>query len=180
MNNQVDEVHIVKFLVVTFFALGASACSTTLSPDVVPVSNFNSEKYLGKWYEVARIENGFEEGLSKVTAEYSRREGGGITVLNRGFEAEDNEWEEAKGKAFFVDTEEKGHLKVSFFGPFYGPYVIFELAPDYSYSFVTNHNKKYLWLLSRTPEISDETRTLFIKRIKEMNFDTDELVWVDH
>lgn len=156
-----------------------SACSTTLDADVVPVSNFEADRYLGKWYEIARIENRFEKGLSQVTAEYSRRDDGGIKVVNRGFEAEDNEWDEANGKAFFVDDLDIGHLKVSFFGPFYGPYVVFELDPDYRYSFVTNHNKKYLWLLSRTPEVSEDVKARFMNRINEMGFKTDKLIWVE-
>lgn len=156
-----------------------SACSTTLDADVVPVSNFEADRYLGKWYEIARIENRFEKGLSQVTAEYSRRDDGGIKVVNRGFEAEDNEWDEANGKAFFVDDSDIGHLKVSFFGPFYGPYVVFELDPDYRYSFVTNHNKKYLWLLSRTPEVSEDVKARFMNRINEMGFKTDKLIWVE-
>lgn len=156
-----------------------SACSTTLDTDVVPVSNFEADRYLGKWYEIARIENRFEKGLSQVTAEYSRREDGGIKVVNRGFEAEDNEWDVASGKAFFVSDSDIGHLKVSFFGPFYGPYVVFELDPDYRYSFVTNHNKKYLWFLSRTPEVPEDVKARFMNRINEMGFKTDKLIWVE-
>jgi len=155
------------------------ACSTTLAPDVVSVSNFDADRYLGKWYEIARIENRFEKGLSNVTAEYSLREDGNINVLNRGFDEDDQEWEDAKGKAFFVGDTDQGHLKVSFFGPFYGPYIVFELDQNYRYSFVTNNDKKYLWLLSRTPTISDELKSKFNNKINEMGFKTEKLIWVE-
>lgn len=155
------------------------ACSTTLAPDVKPVADFQADKYLGKWYEIARIENRFEKNLINVTADYSRREDGGIKVLNRGYNTKKGKWDEAKGKAFFVGEPDVGHLKVSFFGPIYGPYVVFELDENYQYSFVTNHNKKYLWLLSRTPEIADDVRQKFEERLAEMNFDTEKLIWVE-
>lgn len=156
-----------------------SACSTTLDPNVVPVTNFKTDRYLGQWYEIARIENRFEKGLTQVTANYSKREDGGIKVLNRGYNKKKEKWKDVTGKAYFVDNESIGHLKVSFFGPIYGPYVVFELDENYQYSFVTNHNKKYLWLLSRTPEISDSVKSKFMNKINDMGFDTEKLIWVD-
>ena len=160
-------------------ALFFSACSTTLDPDIVPVENFKTDRYLGKWYEIARIENRFEKDLTQVTAEYTRRDDAGIKVVNRGYNAKKQKWNEATGKAFFVENENTGYLKVSFFGPFYGPYVIFELDEDYQYSFVTNHNKKYLWLLARTPEVSEAVKDKFMSRIHQMGFETQNLIWVD-
>uniref|UniRef100_UPI00053C87D8 lipocalin family protein n=1 Tax=Vibrio cholerae TaxID=666 RepID=UPI00053C87D8 len=94
---------------------------------VKPVSGFELNNYLGKWYEVARLDHSFERGLSQVTAEYSARNDGDISVLNRGYSEEKGEWKEAEGKAYFVDGSTDGYLKVSFFGPFYGSYVVFEL-----------------------------------------------------
>ena len=110
---------------------------------------------------------------------YSKRKRGGIKVLNKGYDTEKGKWDVAEGKAFFVDGEDKGHLKVSFFGPFYGPYVIFELDENYAHSFVTNHNKKYLWLLARTPEVSDQVKDKFLIKIRGMGFDETNLIWVD-
>ncbi len=167
---------IAVFLLVSFLFAG---CSTTLAPDVVPVSNFQADRYLGKWYEVARIDNRFEKGLSQVTAQYTRREDGGIDVVNRGYKAKDEKWKDAVGKAYFVDGPDKGHLKVSFFGPFYGPYVVFDLDSEYQHSFVTNHNKKYLWLLSRNPKLPQSVKDRFELKVKEMNFNTEKLIWVD-
>ena len=98
-----------------------------LPDSVTPVKDFEVQKYLGKWYEIARLDHSFERGLEQVTAEYSLREDGGIRVRNRGFSTEKDQWQEAEGKAYFVSDETEGYLKVSFFGPFYGSYVIFEL-----------------------------------------------------
>ena len=156
-----------------------SACTTTLDPDIVPVSNFKADKYLGQWYEIARIENRFEKGLSQVTANYSYRENGSIKVVNRGYNSKKEKWKEAVGKAYFVGDENTGHLKVSFFGPIYGPYVVFELDENYQNSFVTNHNKKYLWFLSRDPEVTPVMKEKFLNKINDMGFDTEDLVWVD-
>ena len=115
---------------------------------VKPVDNFELDRYLGKWYEIARLDHSFERGLSKVTAHYSLRDDGGINVINRGFSAEKNAWKEALGKAYFVNDADEGHLKVSFFGPFYGSYIVFELdTAGYQYAFISGPDKDYLWLL---------------------------------
>ena len=151
-------------------------------PDSVqPVTGFELERYLGKWYEVARLDHSFEKGLSQVTAEYSLREDGGVSVLNRGFSESENEWKEAEGKAYFVNSDSEGYLKVSFFGPFYGSYVIFELDHEnYQYAFVSGPNTKYLWLLSRTPSVGIEIMEKFIEMSKSRGFDTDSLIFVQH
>lgn len=96
---------------------------TSKPDDVEPVNNFALQPYLGKWYEIARLDHSFERGLSNVTAEYELREDGGVTVINRGYSQEDKKWTQAEGKAYFVGDENIGHLKVSFFGPFYSSYI---------------------------------------------------------
>ena len=143
---------------------------------VEPVEHFELNRYLGKWYEVARLDHSFERGLTQVTAEYSLREDDGVKVINRGFDAAAGEWREAIGKANFVEAPDQGHLKVSFFGPFYGAYVIFELGRDYQYSFVSGPDRDYLWLLSRTPAVSDALMERFIKKAASLGFDTDALI----
>lgn len=127
-------------------------------PDgVEPVNNFDLNRYLGKWYEIARLDHSFERGLTKISAKYSMPEDGGVKVLNKGFSIADNEWKQAEGKAYFVNAPDQGYLKVSFFGPIYGAYVIFELdKEDYQYAFVSGPDTSYLWLLSRTPTVSRE------------------------
>lgn len=151
-------------------------------PDkVTPVQNFNLDKYLGTWYEVARLDHSFEQGLTAVTAEYSLREDGGVKVINRGFSSENGAWKQAEGKACFVDGDEQGYLKVSFFGPFYGSYVVFELdQKDYQYAFVSGPNNEYLWLLARTPNVSKDIIERFVSMSQQRGFDTNQLVYVDH
>ena len=148
---------------------------------VKPVKEFELEKYLGKWYEIARLDHSFERGLEQVTAEYSLRKGGGIRVRNRGFSKKKNKWSEAEGKAFFVGDSSEGHLKVSFFGPFYGSYVVFELDKDnYQYAFVSGPNASYLWLLSRTPTIDEDLLAQFIMKATKLGYETEKLIYVDH
>lgn len=147
---------------------------------VVAIEGFDKQRYLGRWYEVARLDHSFERGLSNVTADYALREDGGIRVINRGYSAEDNAWQEAEGRAYFVGDQQQGHLKVSFFGPFYGSYIIFQLdKADYQYAFVAGNSKNYLWLLARTPTISLALRKEFIARVTELGFDPEALIFVD-
>ncbi len=147
--------------------------------NVSPVKDFELDRYLGKWYEIARLDHSFERGLENITADYSLREDGGVNVKNRGFSPADNEWSEANGKAYFVNSAEEGYLKVSFFGPFYGSYIVFELdKEDYQYAFVSGPDLSYLWLLSRTPVASREVITDFIEKSKALGFDTGKLILV--
>ena len=147
---------------------------------VVPVKNFNVSRYLGKWYEIARLDHSFERGLSNVTAEYELRSDDGINVINRGFLAEENKWKVAEGKAYFVGSRDEGHLKVSFFGPFYGSYIIFGLDQEnYQYAFVSGYNTSYLWLLSKTPTVSEDVKERFVEKSKELGFDTNALIFTE-
>ena len=148
---------------------------------VEPVSGFELDRYLGTWYEIARLDHSFERGLSRVTAAYSLREDGGVKVINRGYDADDAEWDEAEGKAYFTGGEDVGQLKVSFFGPFYGGYNIIELDKDgYQYSMVAGPNRSYLWILSRTPDLDDAVLERLLARAGELGFPLAELIMVDH
>ena len=148
---------------------------------VTPVDGFELNRYLGKWYEIARLDHSFERGLVEVTAEYSLRDDGGVSVLNKGFSKTDNEWQEAEGKAYFVNSPDEGYLKVSFFGPFYGSYVIFDLDKvNYQYAFISGPNLSYLWLLSRTPNVEPRILERFITKSQALGFDTKELILVEH
>lgn len=149
-------------------------------PDnVYPVKEFEINKYLGKWYEIARLDHSFERGLNNVSAEYSLKDDGGVKVINKGFDTEDSTWSQAEGRAYFVEDENTGYLKVSFFGPFYGSYVVFELDKEnYQYAFVSGNTTSYLWLLSRTPQVSKEIIDLFIAKAKKLEFDTGSLIFV--
>jgi len=160
--------------------IGMAGC-TGLPEGIEPVSGFESGRYFGTWYEIARLDHSFERGLTNVRAEYSRNDDGSIKVINRGYNAEEEKWEEADGRAVFVEDENTGHLKVSFFGPFYASYVVFELdKKEYSYAYVTGYDRDYLWFLSRTPEVSEEAIEAFRERVIEEGFDLEELIIVEH
>jgi apolipoprotein D and lipocalin family protein len=150
-------------------------------PDgVEPVQGFDATRYLGTWYEIARLDHRFERGLSRVTATYTARDDGGIDVLNRGFKAAEGSWSEARGRAKFVGPRDVGQLKVSFFGPFYGGYNIVELDPEYSLSLVAGPDRSYLWILSRQPNPPREAVDRLVARAGALGFDTDELIFVSH
>ncbi len=157
-------------------ALVAAGC-TGVVDGVTPVSPFDSDRYLGRWYEIARLDHSFERGLHGVTADYSRRADGGIRVINRGIDGS-GEQSEAEGRAYFVGDRQTGHLKVSFFGPFFGSYVVFELGDDYDYAFVTSYNHDYLWLLARTPQLPAEPKQRFVDRARQLGFATEQLIFV--
>lgn len=160
-------------------AMLISGC-TGIPQDITPVTGFELDRYLGKWYEVARLDHSFERGLEQVSAEYSIRDDGGVKVINRGFSAVNGEWREAEGKAYFVRSPDEGYLKVSFFGPFYGSYIIFELDKDYRYAFVCGPDRSYLWLLARTPAVPKQVMELFITRSKALGFNVDQLIFPAH
>jgi apolipoprotein D and lipocalin family protein len=170
----------VKCLLACAAVLIAALLSGCLGapPSVTPVQGFDSNRYLGKWYEIARLDHSFEDGLDRVTAEYSLREDGGISVVNRGYLSSENEWQEAQGKAYFVNASDEGYLKVSFFGPFYGSYIIFELdEEDYQYAFVSGPDTSFLWLLSRTPKVDPALIERFVAEASKRGFDTAKLIF---
>lgn len=154
--------------------------SCTGAPDgVKPVTGFELDRYLGKWYEIARLDHSFERGLEQVSAEYTPGEDGSVRVINRGYSPKDG-WKSAEGKARFVGPTDEGYLKVSFFGPFYGSYIVFGLDRDnYQYAFVSGNTTSYLWLLARTPTVSDEVKEQFLQQARELDFPVEELIFVD-
>lgn len=166
--------------IIALFALLALSACTGKPDNIKPVENFQAQKYLGKWYEIARLDHRFERGLSKVTAEYSLRSDGGIKVVNRGYSAEKNVWKESVGKAYFVDGKDQGYLKVSFFGPFYGSYIVFELEQEnYQYALISGPDTSYFWLLSRTPTIAPELQAKLIDKAVSLGFDRNKIILVE-
>ncbi len=162
------------------FILFLTGC-VGLPENVKPVDNFELEKYLGKWYEIARLDHSFERDLTHVTANYSLRDDGGVRVLNRGFSVKQNSWKEAEGKAYFVKEPDQGYLKVSFFGPFYGSYIVFGLdRENYRYSLVSGPDKSYLWLLARSPILKEDIKNMLIEKAAASGFDTRKLIFLDH
>lgn len=168
-----------SFFCLTFCLLLLAGC-TGLPEKVKPVTDFDIEQYLGTWYEIARLDHSFERGLEKVSATYSLRKDGGIRVINRGYSKTEEEWQEAEGKAYFLTNTDIGHLKVSFFGPFYGSYAIFELdKEEYQYAFVSGNTHDYLWFLSRTPTVDKKLLSLFENKAKEAGFDLTDIIYLN-
>lgn len=169
-----------RYGLVFLLSLFLTAC-TSVPEGVVPVTDFDISRYQGQWYEIARLDHDFEAGLSDVTATYALNDDGTVAVLNRGYSAEDEVWQEADGKAKFVEDPETARLKVSFFGPFYGSYVVFGLdKADYRYAFVAGPSHDYLWLLARRPQVSESVRSEFIAAAEQAGFETEKLIWVEH
>lgn len=153
---------------------------TGIPDNVSPVDGFEVNRYLGTWYEIARLDHAFERGLEQVTAQYSLREDGGITVVNRGFDAASNRWKDAAGKAYFIGPSDVGRLKVSFFGPFYGGYNIIHLDKEnYRYSMVCGPDKSYLWILARQPVLDRPTIDGLLSKAAALGFATEQLIFVD-
>ena len=165
---------------VALWGLLFTACSGA-PPGVTPVDQFQLGKYLGTWYEIARLDHSFERGLTRVTADYSMREDGMVRVVNRGYLEKDGVWKEAEGKATFVGRPDQGHLKVSFFGPFYGSYIIFELDREgYQYALVCGPSKSYLWVLARSPHMDGALKKALLGRAASLGFETERILWVAH
>ncbi len=168
------------FFIFLFLLISLSGC-LGMPPNVKPVTNFDLNRYLGTWYEVARMDHSFERGMSRVTAHYSLRDDGGVQVINRGFVDDDQQWKTAEGKAYFVDKKDTASLKVSFFGPFYGAYTVFELDEDgYQYALVSGPDLDYLWVLARTPHLEAPLRERLLQRARDAGFATEKLVFVSH
>lgn len=167
-----------KRVLVAVLASVLVAC-TGLPEGVAPVSDFDLARYAGTWYEVARLDHRFERGLIHVTAQYQVQKDGRVSVLNRGFDTAKGEWRSAQGVARFASDDELGYLEVSFFGPFYSTYVVFDMPRPYQLAYVAGYNKEFLWLLSRTPTVSAEVKQQFIERIDGLGFNANEIVWVE-
>jgi apolipoprotein D and lipocalin family protein len=144
------------------------------------VQPFDQGKYLGQWYEIARLDFRFEKGLSNVTATYSLRPNGPINVDNKGFDIKKGIWKDSVGKAKFAGPANEAKLKVSFFGPFYAPYNVIAIDDNYQFALVAGKNLDYLWILSRTPKIPATVRTAYLKQAQDLGYDIHQLVWTKH
>lgn len=166
----------MKLLILSIFSL-FTACAG-IPEGIEPVNNFDVNRYVGKWYEIARLDNRFERGLDQITAEYHLRDDGGLTVINSGYNIESGKQEFAEGKAYFTGSSDVASLKVSFFGPFYGGYHIIELDKDnYRYVMIAGSDRDYLWILSRTPKLDEAVLKNLIAKAKSLGFLTDTLIF---
>ena len=160
-----------KFWAVSVFA-AAAGC---FEPEIAAVRDFDPARYMGKWYEIARLPNWFEKGMTRVTAEYTLLEDGTIRVENRGIK--NGRESGVTGVARLKGDADVGELEVSFFRPFYGDYRIIRLAPDYSCSVVMGSDRDYLWVLARTPEIPEEEFVRILAFLRENGFAVDDLIY---
>ena len=165
---------LLGFLGFTFL----TACKT-IPKNLAAVSPFEKERYLGDWYEIARIDSRFEKNLIYTTASYSMKKDGNIEVLNRGFDTISKQWTQVTGKAKFVKSDTIAMLKVSFFGPFYGGYNVIALDEDYRYALVSGANRNYLWILSREKSIPDSIKNDYVALAHSLGFNVTSLLWVE-
>ena len=155
------------------------ACSSpTPPPSVTVVSNFDAQRFLGTWYEIARMDHQFERGLEKVTVSYSAMDDGGIRVINRGYNPDRQMWQQSVGQAYFTGASNRAAMKISFIGPFYGGYNVIALDREYRHALVCGPDRNYLWLLSRTPTISAEMKQQMLHIATRQGFDVTKLIWV--
>lgn len=158
--------------------LGAAPVMTSGDkPELVPVTDFILDRYLGKWYEIARLPTPFEKDLVNVTATYILKPDGKIKVLNEGYKkTKEGKYKRAEGKAKFAKTPDIGYFKVSFFGPFYADYMIIVLDADYRYAMVCSGHK-YLWILGRDPKLDQAVLDDLVAKARALGFETDRLIY---
>jgi|SRR5690606_13724288 len=172
-------IHFLYMAAASIGLMGLFSCSQ-IPDNAKAVQPFDKGKYLGKWFEIARLDFKFEKDLNNTTAFYSLNENGSIKVLNKGYDTVNGKWKQAMGKAKFVGEEDVAMLKVSFFGPFYSGYNVIAIDDDYQYALVAGKNLDYLWILSRQTTIPEEIKNDFLKTAKEIGYNTSELIWVEH
>lgn len=173
---------IFKSVIMSFACVfGLNACTKPTIPEGAQVvKQFDAQKYLGKWYEIARFDFRFERNLDNTTATYSMNEDGTIKVDNEGYNYVKKKRSQAIGKAKFRGDKTEAALKVSFFGPFYAPYNVIALDSDYQYALVAGQSLKYLWILSRQKTIPEDIKQAYLKHARELRFEVDNLIWVKH
>jgi apolipoprotein D and lipocalin family protein len=159
--------------------LFSNACAPRLG-NLNVIKPFEVQKYLGEWYEIARLDHSFERNLNSVTATYTlNSDSNTIAVCNRGYNSQKKKWSEAFGKAKFQGDKSEARLAVSFFGPFYAPYNVIALDNDYNYALIVSNNLNYLWILSRYKTIPNEIKSNFLQKARDIGFNVDKLIWVE-
>ena len=160
--------------IISSVAAALTGCGST--SDIPAVQNFEPERYMGTWYEIARLPQYFERDLDEVQAQYTLNDDGTVKVVNSG--VKNGEPTSITGKAKLKNPDAKpqtGELRVSFFWPFYSDYRVIELAPDYSYAVVTAGSRNYLWVLARKPTMDKAQLDGILSRAKALGFELDEL-----
>ena len=171
--------HSLYALIVFTIIIGLYSCAT-IPKNAKAVNSFDKEKYLGKWYEIARFDFKFEKNLDNTTAEYSLNENGSVKVENNGYNTIKNEWKQAIGKAKFVGDDKTAMLKDSFFGPFYSGYNVIAIDENYKYALIAGANLNYLWILSRETNIPENIKAEYLTLAESIGFETSNLLWINH
>ena len=161
-----------------FLALSIIQSCADIPDGVKAVQNFQKEKYLGKWYEIARFDYRFEKNIDNATAFYAVNSDGTIKVVNKGFDYKKQKWTSVEGKAKFVGSETEGRLKVSFFDPFYAGYNVVDIDENYQNAMVYGGSTKYIWFLSRNKTMDDATKKRFLAKALKDGYDISKLIWV--
>ncbi|MDD3387325.1 MAG: lipocalin family protein [Prevotella sp.] len=170
---------IIYLLLIAIIMIGFSSCAS-IPEGAVAVKPFDKGKYLGKWYEIARLDFKYERNMDNTTAEYSLNDNGTIKVDNRGYNYKKGKWQQAIGKAKFVGDEDVAMLEVSFFGPFYSGYNVIAIDKDYKYALIAGASLKYLWILSRETSIPKDIKENYLKIAQGIGYNTNELLWIKH
>ena len=165
---------LTKAILVLSLAL-ATGCVSGPKVDNAPVAALDLNRYLGEWYEIARFDHSFERGVEQAKANYSLKDDGTIEVVNSGIKNGKPKTAIGKGKR----TDTPALLRVSFFGPFYADYRVMLIDKDYSRALVGSGSADYLWLLSRSPELSETAKSELLAEAQRRGYDTDKLIWVE-
>ncbi|MEK6494877.1 lipocalin family protein [Myroides odoratimimus] len=173
--------YFIRFSLLFFCGAFLISCNNSDIPEkATAVTNFDVDRYLGTWYEIARFDFRFEKDLNNTSAQYSLDKDGNVEVLNSGYNYVEKEWSVAKGVAKFREDKETAALKVSFFGPFYSGYNVIALDEDYKYALIAGKNLDYLWILSREKTFPEDLKVKYLEIAKEVGYDTSKLIWVEH
>ena len=167
-----------NILILLCTLLGMSGCSSGSDDSKIDnrtVQTFDLNRFMGKWYEIARYDHRFEKGMTRVTATYTMLEDGRIEVLNAGYK--DGEYKDIKGKAKQPDVNDPGKLKVSFFLWFYADYYVLDIDPDYRYVLIGSSSDKYLWIMSREETLPDDVLQSLLDQLRKRGYDTSRLVF---
>ena len=152
---------------------------TDVPPGVQPLQPFDLERYLGRWYEIARAPNRWERGLSDVSADLHRRPDGRVGIVNRAFDPRAGRWRHAHATATPAQGADVAHLAVSFMWPVRASYIVLAIDDDYQHAVVCGHSHEHLWLLARAPAAEAAARASMLECARGAGFDVDGLLWVD-
>lgn len=175
----------------TWIAIAAGAGMATLAgltyalwpkkkiPKSAIVDNFEIDRYMGTWNEIARLPNLIEKNLHNLTEEYTLNEDGTVGVVTRAYNIEKNKPVEASGTAKLKGAGNRGEMGVAYYLPFYLDYNLLAIDPNYRYAMVSGSGMDYLWLLSRENTIPEEFKKQFITKATSLGFDIPKLQWMD-